>query len=208
MGIFSNTSVYLIGQIESDPNAGDWRADLTRFLYGLDQTITVWDPLVKPNWMPIPSRDPKIPFDTLVYQRDRTYRKFWSETEQETAHKMWEANTVIRSVCKSLVGNCVWAIARLKKAFTWGSIDELEIAINRKIPLFMWFPDGPIGTYGLPGLACAPGLVPEYIFFEKEQLEEQIKRVHTGAHDLPSIDPQRWIFRTYPNAVKTHVSAT
>lgn len=199
MDRLSNTTVYLLGQVESDPNAHSWRIDMTHWLHALSKSIKVWDPLVKASWMNQFSKSPTIPFNTDIYTGNGVL--------SQSSLDMWDANTEIRSVCRSLINNCDWVMARLQKSFTWGSIDELEIAINRKIPIFLWLPDGPIGTYGLPGLVSNPTLINAYIHLEKQSLLNIVEQVHTGSYDLPALDPQRWIKLTYPDAVNKHVYA-
>jgi len=128
MGILQNTTVYLCGQIEHDERAGQWRHEIATRLLDIEPTITVWDPMVKPQWVGL-ARNDEIAFG---------WKAELLGGDVHRAAQCLVANCEVRDLCKQLASKCDWMIARLSKLFTWGSIDELEIAAARNIPVFLW----------------------------------------------------------------------
>lgn len=186
----TNFRIYTCGHIEND-YGNDWRGDLTHKLHGVEPSFVVWDPMIKPTWMSLDSRNDSLSFDKKL---------FYESTEPVTyldRCRMLQANTECRRVCRKLVNQCDIVIARLCNKFTWGSIDELELAIERGIPIFLWFPDGPLGLYGTPGIIDKPEFVQEYIHYSQESLIAKIRDIHSGRCDLPERNPERWLPLTY-----------
>ena len=198
-----HSKVYLCGQVEHDfSNAASWRTEIASDLKAVDPDIIVWDPLIKPTWMPADSRNDKIAFN----KRDM-FKTYYEADDVPEATRLglgrrgWMAGHTIRRVCKKLASASDFMIARVSKTFTWGSIDELEIAARDNKPIFFWLPDGPISTYGLPG--CIPDyeLIDSYVFYEKENLISAIRAVNDGTSALLQKDPFAWTYLTYPNSI-------
>jgi len=189
----SNTKVYLCGQIENDPEAMGWRLDLARRLPLINPTISVWDPMVKPEWVHPDIKNNEMAFAWKQYINSNPS----DEWQGEMCHI---ANKKVRRICKQLANKCDWMIARICKKFTWGSIDELEIAINRKIPVFLWLPDGLISIYGIAGVIEDYSLVPYYMHEDMESLLTTISDVDKGISDLLKKDPETWMTLSWTNA--------
>lgn len=195
MGHLSNLKIYLCGQVEVDIYCAQWRNRMTRALHQVEPSLIIWDPLIKPQWVTPESRNDSIALDKRVY------------VDPASTIDTWEANKEIRRVCKALVGGCDIVVARISKQFTWGSIDELEIACDRGIPIFVCYPDGPFGLYGLTGLVSGPEMIREYIYSDEVELVAKLAGINGGTDDLPKRDPYRWLALSYPNAVN-HVPTT
>lgn len=194
MGKLSHTKYYLCGQIENDPAYAAWRCEIAKQLISIDDSIIVWDPMVKPEWQ---SSDVKSAFD-----KQTLYIEYYGKPYHNRQHCL-DINIEARRVCRGLAGGCDILIARLSNKFTWGSIDEIEVAMTRRIPIFIWLPDGPLGIYGLPGITNDANMIPEYIHYNQESLINKLRSIHDGSCDLPTRDPERWLFLTYPNAART-----
>lgn len=193
MKIFEHSKVYLCGQVEMAEDCRTWRRDIAQALIlNVDPTIVVWDPLIKPKWMSDDSRHP-----SLVLSKREIFN-WTNEAEKDVGARAWSANAEIRRICKQLAGKCDWMIARITKDFTWGSIDELEIAINRGIPIFFWFPDGPLGVYGLPA-SINFDKINDYVFRNNSDLINKLRTI--SIEGIPSGDDEKWMFRSYKNAV-------
>lgn len=191
MNNLSCTKVYLVGQIENDPEAAAWRVQLARRLPSINNTITVWDPMVKPTWVEEGVMSDKVAFE---------WKQHVLEAKSAKGESCFAANKAVRRICKQLASKCDWMIARLCKKFTWGSIDELEIAINRGIPVFLWLPDGLISIYGVAGCIRQQNLVPHYVHSDIESLLAAIDAVDKDKSDLLKLDPETWMFKTWINA--------
>lgn len=187
MGFLSGTSVYLCGQIETDKECGEWRKEIAKLLN--NKNIKVWDPLIKPHWMSRNSQNTGDVLDTA---------KIFDSTNRSL--NGFNANIEIRNICKTLVNRCDFMIARLINKFTWGSIDELEIAINRKIPIFFWLPDGPLGVYGIPAYLENKSLMDRYVHYNLFNMMSEINSIDRYESNLPTIDCIRWIGHNWPNA--------
>ena len=193
MSLLDNTIVYLCGQIENDSDsAAGWRRMLAQQLPSINPTINVWDPLVKPNWLASDLSDDKIAYG-------------WKhEVTEQTEHglRCYNATVAIRQICKQLASKCDWIIARISKVFTWGSIDELEIAAQRRIPVFLWLPDGLISIYGISGCIQDYKAMSQHVHFNVESLLSAIQKINSS--DEAAIqDPETWMRATWPNASET-----
>jgi hypothetical protein len=193
MGILSNTKVYLCGQVEFDNEAADWRKELASRLFSIDKSITVWDPLIKPLWVSPDVRNDEI---ALKWKNE-----IFGPDFNTKGRRCFEANIEVRRLCKQLANKCDWMIARVNSKFTWGSIDELEIAIERKIPIFLVNPDNRISTYGLPGL-CDFEFIDHYVYEDMDMLLSILAGINKGAIPLPKEDPERWLYCTWVNSTE------
>lgn len=194
MRLLTNSSVYLCGQVEHDPTAAVWRKQLTGHLSQIIEGVKVWDPLVHPDWFPAHAKE------EICYG----YKKYlWgNDYDQAKAKACLRGNREIRKICKMLASKCDFMIARISKSFTWGSIDELEIAIERNIPIFLWLPDGIISVYGVAGCVTNESLIPHYIHEDMLSLVNTIRSVHEGSLDLHELDRDRWLYLNWKNAAE------
>lgn len=199
MGLLDDTSFYLCGQVENDPDAHNWRVDLAKNLININPYIKVWDPLIKPDWLPHKGQDDVMAFEWKKYI---TASSICTENNLNKANLCLDANRYIRHICKQLASKVDIIIARIPKIFTWGSIDELEIGIRRKIPIFLWLPDGMISVYGVSGIVDTVEHVPYYLHDSEESLLDVIKRIDANTIALPAIDPERWLKVTWPNSAR------
>jgi hypothetical protein len=191
-----HSKVYLCGQVENDlANASSWRKELTQDLVKIEPDLIVWDPLIKPEWMSPDSRDDKIAFN-----KEAMFRLAPTPENLLLGRRGWEAADEIRQVCQKLTASADFIIARITKTFTWGSIDELEIAARQDKPIFFWLPDGPVSTYGLPGCVPVFDLIDEYIFYNKEDILAAIQKINNGTSMLVEKDPYTWTYLTYINS--------
>lgn len=185
----TNFRFYTCGHIEND-YGNDWRGSITNALKGVEPSFRIWDPLIKPAWMPEDTKNDSLNFDKGVF--------YSNKAATEIRQRIYNSTLNCRRVCKYLAGQCDIIIARLAEKFTWGSIDELEIGINRGIPIFIWYPGQPVGLYGAPAFISKLEFIPEYIHYSQDSLVQKIKDIHTGKCDLPERDPERWLSLSYP----------
>ena len=205
MNTLQDLRVYLCGQIENDLHAAGWRTWLTSRLVSIEPTIKVWDPMVKPDWI---ARDVS---DDVAYG----YKSFVIDDEplrheppalditaplESKGTRCFDANVRVRGICKQLANKCDIMIARISKKFTWGSIDELEIASSRKIPVFMIMPDGLISIYGLAGIVRSKQLVKRYVHFNIDSLLQALRDINSNKIDIIQEDPETWMRLTWVNA--------
>lgn len=208
MNILANSRVYLCGQVEHDTNAAGWRKEIATGLISIEPTLKIWDPLIKPEWLgqsggPINDGtiDPSDPrgsqrLDMIAYG----YKDYVMDPSDPRGLQCLEANRRVRAVCKQLANKCDFIIARISKTFTWGSIDELEIAISRHIPIFLWLPDGMISIYGIAGCTYQRSSMQYYIHSDMDSLLGTLAEINSGDSDLPARDPEAWLYLTWKNA--------
>lgn len=193
--MLSYSKVYLCGQVENDSDATRWRIDIAQELKKINNNIVVWDPLIKPEW---------VGKNVANYDVCIGYKDFIGKCSNAGLHEKgracFEANKAVRRQCKQLAYKCDWMIARLNKKFTWGSIDEIEIAITRNIPIFLWLPDKKIiSTYGVPGCINEYDRLHNYLFYNKKDLLDKISAINNGS-SITSIDAELWMFLTWKDA--------
>jgi len=201
MGILSHSKVYLCGQVESDlDNAYSWRSSMADILKSINKEIIVWDPLITPSWVPDFCQDPKA-FDKSILH----HNLFNIDPDHESRKRIVNTNLIVRKVCHKLASTCDWMIARLSDKFTWGSIQELEIAIQRGIPIFIIYADRPLSVYGSTGIlenrVGDPIIshLDDYVFNDVNKMYDIIRELDSKgpASDLIKNDPFKWSFITY-----------
>ena len=201
MGILQNLRIYLCGPIESDPDAAGWRKDLTTQLAAIEPTLKIWDPMIKPNWVHSDVMSDGVAFEWKRHVIDDEPKPEFSTLESKGV-RCFNANVAVRRICKQLANKCDILIARISKTFTWGSIDELEIAIGRRIPIFVVMPDGLISIYGLAGVVRRQDLVRYYIHFDMNSLLETLSDINSGMLDIIKEDPETWMRLSWVNAAE------
>ena len=142
--------IYLCGPIENHQNDfAQWRTIITKSLNNSIDNIVIWDPIIKPSWLINEDREAL----DLAFNKQLIYHNYYKIDKPPIGDRIWNINPRARQICQGLAGSCDILIARLTKTFSWGSVDELEVAIRRHIPVFIWFADERVGIYGLPGIA-------------------------------------------------------
>lgn len=200
MGILSNCSYYLCGQVESSADPDGWRRELAADIKNIEPTSKIFDPLIKPEWVD--------PHDKYAYQYKKYVLNPRNGYEKDWGEICFNINKEIRKQSKALASQCNILIARISKEFTWGSIDELEIAIQRRIPIFLWLPDGNISIYGVAGIMSDYSLRDYYIHFRSSTLLKTLSDVNNGESDIIQKDPETWIFKSWPDATESKQNAT
>jgi len=195
MKILSHSKIYLCGQIEQDIDAAGWRIDLANRLHLLNPTIKIWDPLIKPDWVPA-----GVASDNAFLHKKFILPDASLDDKLTKGRLCFEANKDVRYICKMLASKCDILIARINKLFTWGSIDELEIAIQRGIPIFLWLPDGLISIYGIAGCIKHYQFVDEYVHYSLESMLNTLSEIDSGSNALPSADPETWLYLTWKDS--------
>ena len=194
MNILAHSKTYLVGQIENDPQAAGWREELAGRLKLIEPTLKIWDPLIKPSW---------VHPDVCSAEAAFGWKKFVS-TDDKRGEQCYSTNIAVRRLCKQLVGKCDFVIARLTKTFTWGSLDELEIACNRRIPIFLWMPESLVSIYGLAGCIYNYETRFDYIHDNIDSLLNAIESINNGTLDVMKRDPETWMCLTWKNAAETN----
>jgi hypothetical protein len=192
MGILDNLTVYQCGQVENDDDPAGWRNASARSLYKINPLLRICDPLSKPQWLDPKGKDDKIAYGLKNYIGHKDHAS--------EAIECLDANVYIRRICKQLASKCDIFIARITKTFTWGSIDELEIAITRNIPIFLVLPDGLISIYGMSGILTDYSFYNDYIHADMDSLTETIGKIDSGESDLINKDPEKWMRLTWPHS--------
>lgn len=188
MELLSGSKIYLCGQVENSTDAVSWREHVTKYLHNLNKDIIVWDPLVKPQWMPENTKNDSVAVSDRKHLLDKTTNK---------SLQCIEANYYLRKICKQLANKCDIMIANITSTFTWGSIDELEIGIDRNIPIFLAMPDGIISAYGIAGIANYHLLIDYYIHETIDEVLDMVKKVNNGEILLAKMDPEKWLYLSW-----------
>lgn len=189
--MLAGSRIYLCGQIENAADSKSWRHLFAQQLPQIIPNVKVWDPMIKPSWV---SDD---------VQNDQIAFKWKSEIfggDIAKGERCWIANQSVRRLCKQLASKCDILVARITKEFTWGSIDELEIAALRRIPVFLILPDGPISIYGLSGIIYNYQTIPHMVHTNEESMLRSISKINKGEIDICNIDPETWMYITWKNA--------
>lgn len=186
-GILNNTSVYLSGPIECVENGADWRLAITPQLEELG--IRVFDPLVKPSWIP-----------DINGEKQASQKKILANATEEQYIEIFNINYEIRKMGVRLAHASDWIICRLPKQRTFGTIEELTIAKNAGKPCLFWCPEGMPSMWIFSMFANKRKNSVEEKFYKKwEDLFEYIKSIDSGQ---TKIDPYEWIFTTYKRETK------
>lgn len=185
---------YLCGQVEQDKDAAKWRELVAHRLCSVLDDIIILDPLIKPKWFNCP--------DNIAYGYKKEVQDYLLNNADLTDNVMnsISANRQVRSICKQLANKCDVLIARLTNTFTWGSIDEIEIAINRNIPIFMVLPDNIVSIYGIP-FTCNHLLARFYLHKSIDSLVSTLYHINND-DELFKKDPEKWLSITWNSISK------
>jgi len=176
-----NTKVYLIGPIESDKCFGrDWREVVSAKLSEFG--VHIYNPLDRPKWMA--HLEPYMP---PAKSRDEILKQIRCGEE---SGKYIKTQKFIRHVCMRYVNSCDFVFCYLPNAKTFGSTEELVIALGAKKPIIFVFPDD------IPSLWVYDMAMDKHVFQNTKDALEFIFRVDSGQETL---DLLQWIFlKDYP----------
>jgi hypothetical protein len=189
MGILAHTSCYLLGPVEADPQAADWRKHFSEHLQKMG--VVILDPLDKPGWV-----GPRV-----LRPQDDISASFLNniDGDQEVANEALNAQILSRDVCLRQVNACNWAICRLPKKFTVGTIEELHILDRRGTPVFFIFPDGIPSMWLISMFFENVETMKTTCFKAEDELLARIREIDSGK--VP-IDPLKWIFISWAQKEK------
>lgn len=182
MNLLSGARFYLAGPVES-AGISYWRRDLTPLLVEHFGAV-VWDPLVKPGWMPDVdgAAQAALKFDV-------------------TSERTRSINGVLRKFCQHMVANCDIVIVMVDKTFTVGTFEELGIAKYK--PIFVLTDGKDIPSMWLVDQLDAYNNL-EFVFHDGiDSLLVTLCKISLGEIKLD--DPFKWMFLTY-NLGASHVS--
>jgi len=177
MKLLKGTRCYLAGPVDNDENADSWRNQITSSLL-VPLGITVYDPLVKAEWMTDKTKvNPRLYYEHL-YSGEIARQEY-----------VFDALAELRAVCMAAVSAAEFIICHLPKTtFTWGTIDEIQHMRKSNKPVFFHAPDGVPSTWGLEQFAKPYNW--EQVFFKNwHDLTEHILQIDNGEVEL---DPIQW----------------
>lgn len=174
------TRCYLAGPIENHND--NWRdriaPQLTKF------GIKIWDPLIKPSWMPNISGDDQ--------KQDRIYiNNNINNLNIEKLSEIYKNNNIIKESCLRLVSACDFVICKIGGP-TVGTFHELAVANSQNKPI-LFFTDNEDRIDSMWRLSQFSN---EYdissVFFGKvDDLLKYLRNINSG---VISPDKLKWIF--------------
>lgn len=188
---------YLSGAIEADQNASTWRNRLTPRLEELG--MITWDPLVKPDWMAQVSGAEQAAWKKIIANPPPMFDnssasepyKGWCGSENDIIETK---NREIRKVCLKIAGHCDLMIVKIdKKIFTVGTWEELTVAVQRSIPVFILC-DEKIPSMWLVDMLDAYRK-PNEVFFQTE--DELIKHIYDISTGVVQVHKSDWASITF-----------
>ena len=187
MNFLKGVSVYLSGPIEACQDKGEtWRQRLTPQLEKLG--LEVWDPLVKPSWVPPADGSTQISWKQLLFEHGRDGKSLYY------IDNITMKNSSLRSTCLSLANNCNIMIVKIvKETFTVGTWEEVVIGQRRGTPMFFLCSD-PIPSMWLLDMMKAYNTFKEVFFQTEESLLHHLELINNKSIKVDNIT---WIFKTY-----------
>ena len=183
MNFLKGVSVYLSGAIEATQDKGTtWRQRVTPFLENLG--MNVWDPLVKPDWVPEANG-----------VRQTEWKKLLIDGIANLAIEgIIKDNSSLRKVGCSLANNCNTMIVKIDKTiFTVGTWEEVMIGQRRGIPMFFLCAESIPSMWLLDMVNAYQN--PEEVFFQTEL--DLFKHLQLIDNNSTKVDNIAWIFKTY-----------
>ncbi len=174
MNILNKTKTYLIGPMQFS-DGREWRNDITDFLTKMG--VTVFDPYKKP-FINAPNEDETI--------HQRMFKLMNSGEYDEVA----EHFKSVRAFDLSMVDRSDFVICYLNpKVPTYGTVEELSIAIHIKRPVFVVVEGGKKNTP-----LWVMGMLPhKYIYDSFDDVKKVLTNIDSG---VKSLDSDRWrLFR-------------
>lgn len=180
----NNTSCYLVGPIEHDPDFGrDWREVATGLLNNMG--VKIFNPLDRPEWM--------LHIDEFTppkMGREEVLKLLDTQKEEALNHPASLSQTFIRDMCLRYVHSCDFILCYLPNTKTFGTTEELSIASNAKKPIIVVCPDD------IPSLWIYDLIKNDFVFKSLQGALSFIDDCNQGQIDL---DPLKWIFlKEYP----------
>lgn len=182
MGYLSHTKCYLVGPIEHDKTFGkDWREVVSSKLNEFG--VHVYNPLDRPEWMA--HLEPYMP---PAKTREEVLTQIRAHNEE--SYKYIKTQKFIRHVCMRFVNSCDFVFCYLPNAKTFGSTEELVVAVNAKKPIIFVFPDD------VPSLWVYDMATTKEIFTNIKNALVLLNEINDGNVTL---DLLQWIFlKDYP----------
>lgn len=171
MNILKNSSVYLVGSIEYDPNGHEWRENITQELRQMG--IKCFDPYKKP-------------FISCVEESAENVANWKNELQKGNFDLVESFAKRIRSEDLRMVDYASFIIAYIKPLTpSFGSIEEISWACRCKKPIFIVVEGG---KSNCP--LWIMGMVPhKYIYSSFEEVLDKLWHINDGKIE---IDTSRW----------------
>jgi len=199
MNLLKGSSVYLAGAVDHSDNPREWRINIAESLLS-PMGVKVYDPLLKPSWSsPAVKEAPKDFFDSFdrvaVGHQTITFRDRY----------LWNGMATIRRLCLRMVADCNFMIVSLPKKLTFGTLEELKLAVDAGKPVLLYMPDGVISTWLPLELASTLEEYRDSQFQSWSDLYSYLKAIDSGEKD---VDKLKWLFLSYHNdsRIKNEIS--
>jgi len=180
MGILTGTSSYLVGPVELDPQASDWRDMVTEKLATMG--VVVLNPMKKPKWV-----------GRCLTPQEILTSSFMSGVGGLSKEDALSVQLESRQICLRLVHATDWAICYLPKTQTIGSIEELAILSQRGVQVF--FVCKPPISMWLTSMFISRVEEFQSVFFGNwDALFGHLDEINKGK--VP-VDPLKWVFLTW-----------
>ncbi len=170
MNILNKTKTYLAGPMEFS-NGRKWREDATESLRTIG--VQVFNPYLKP-------------FLNSVEEDESTHEKLYFEISLGNEDSVYRHMQQIRRFDLNCVDKSDFLIFYINKEIpTFGTMEELTIAVKCKKPIFIFVEGGrqncPLWIRGM--------IPPKYIYSSLEEILDIIKKIDSGEKE---IDNERW----------------
>lgn len=195
MGLLDGKTVYLCGPIENVSDSSSWRNKATPDLKSIG--MSVWSPLVKPNWLPSISGPGQVELKHKIVADGRAYAAASAHVGDPspwiTLRSGLDTNHQTRIVCKRLAVASDIVICRMTRDFTVGTYEELADAQRVGKPVLFWT-DEPIPSMWLFDQFADIKSWESIFFTSWDKLFHYLQRVDKAEME---IDPIKWIFLTW-----------
>lgn len=182
--------MYLAGPIEKAIDDGyTWRSKMASELSELG--ITVWDPLVKPEWF---NKECGCIYDGKKQRED--FELITCERNKDNCAEVdaaFRRNNLVRDVCLRLVSACDVVICKVGDR-TVGTFEELHLAQMQFKPILFWYEEDQIDS------SWRIVEFPNALHFQgMDLLVNYLKEISL---DAEQVDNEQWIFLDgrWPNA--------
>jgi len=182
MGLLQGSRVYLAGPVERADDNVTWRKAIRPILGHMG--ITVWDPLIKPNWF-----IQKCGCELTSEEQRKDLKLFEEKSRKVISNggdvvKAYMRSTVARDTCLRLVSSCDFIICYVGGP-TIGTFEELNLANNQGKPIIFLYSDGLDSCW-------------RYVQFDEaihrysiNEVIEYLNRIDAGTE---KVDNKQWIF--------------
>lgn len=187
------SKAYLAGPVDQSQDPVSWRTKIRQDLLA-PMGVKVYDPLIKPSWMPPQGKLPVSTYKEVV----RDIRQALV-TNPDMAYDVWDGMQLARKMCSRMVSDADFVICYLPKLFTIGTFEELSLATQQNKPILVVTPQE-LGSTWLPVMvADNPTTVYDHIFKTWDELYLYLTAVDYGS--LTPMDRYKWLFISYFNDV-------